>query len=121
MNSKNHKTNPALQSLIQELKKQSNEKDVMLWKDIAKRLEKPLRNWPVVNLDRIEKNIKEKETALIPGKVLSDGTITKKVSIAAWSFSEKAKEKIKKAGGKTLTINELMKNNPDGKNIRISG
>ncbi len=51
--------------------------------------------------------IHEKETALIPGKVLSPGKLTKKVSIAAWSFSEKAHEKIKKAGGKTLTIEEL--------------
>ena len=115
------KTNPMLKSLIQNLKKQSNEKDIQLWKDIAIRLEKPSRNWPVVNLDRISRYTNEKEIALIPGKVLSDGDLTKKVSIAAWSFSTKAEEKIKKAGGKTMTIEELMKSNPDGKNIRILG
>lgn len=118
---KNKKTNPMLISLIQNLKKQANEKDVQIWKDIAERLEKPSRNWPVVNLNRISKYINEKETALIPGKVLSDGKLTKKVSIAAWAFSKKAEEKIKQAGGKTMTIEELMKNNPDGKNIRILG
>ena len=121
MAKKNLKTNPMLISLIQELKKQASQKDVALWKDIAVRLEKPSKNWPVVNLDRISKYTNEKETALIPGKVLSDGDITKKVSIAAWSFSTKAEKKIKKAGGKILTIEELMKNNPDGKNIRILG
>lgn len=121
MSSKNNKTNPMLINLIHELKKQSNENDVSIWKDIAKRLEKPSRNWAEVNLDRISKNIGDKETALIPGKVLSTGNLTKKVSIAAWSFSEKSEEKIKKAGGKTLSINELMKNNPKGKDIRILG
>jgi len=121
MTKKNVKTNPMLISLIQELKKQSNEKDIALWKDIAIRLEKPSKNWPEVNLDRISRYTNEKEIALIPGKVLSDGDLTKKVSIAAWSFSQKAEEKIKKAGGKTMTIEELMKSNPDGKNIRILG
>jgi len=118
---KNTKKNPVLISLIQDLKKQSSEKDIALWKDIAKRLEKSSRNWPEVNLNRISKHTGDKETALIPGKVLSDGDLRKKITIAAWSFSEKSKEKIKQAGGKSITIQELMKDNPDGKNIRILG
>lgn len=115
------KTNPMLIALIQELKKQSNENDVQIWKDIAVRLEKSSKNWPEVNLDRISKYTNEKETALIPGKVLSTGALTKKVSIAAWSFSEKSEEKIKKAGGKCISIEELLKANPKGKDIRILG
>jgi len=115
------KTNPQLRLLIQELKKASYEKQKPLWKDVALRLEKPLQNWPVVNLDRISRVTHENETALIPGKVLSSGILTKKVPIAAWSFSEQAKEKIKKAGGKALTLEELLKQNPDGKQIRIVG
>jgi len=118
---KNQKQNPMLINLIHELKKQSNQKNKIIWKDIALRLEKPARNWPVVNLDHISKYTQEKETALIPGKVLSDGQLTKKINIAAWSFSQKAIEKIKQSGGKTMTITELMKNNPEGKNIRILG
>jgi large subunit ribosomal protein L18e len=121
MSNKNYKTNPALNSLINELKKQANQKDVNIWKDIALRLEKPSKNWTEINLNRISKYIKEKETALIPGKVLSTGNLTKKVTIAAWSFSKKAIEKINSAGGKTITIKELMKLNPSGKNIRILG
>jgi len=121
MAKKSNKTNPMLISLIHELKKQANEQEAPIWKDIATRLGKPLRNWPVVNLDRISKYTNEKETALIPGKVLSDGNLTKKVSIAAWQFSDKTVEKIKKAGGKTMTIEEVLKNNPKGKDIRILG
>ena len=115
------KTNPMLISLIHELKKQANEGDAPIWKDIALRLEKSSSNWPEVNLNRISKYSDEKETALIPGKVLSDGDLTKKVSIAAWSFSEKSREKIKKAGGKYMSIEELLKSNRKGKDIRILG
>ncbi len=115
------KTNPMLVSLIHELKKNASENDAPIWKDIALRLEKPLNNWPEVNLSKISRYIKEKETALIPGKVLSDGDLTKKVTVAAWSFSEKSREKIKKAGGKYISIEELIKNNPKGKDIRILG
>ena len=121
MTTKNSKTNPVLINLIHELKKQASENDAPIWKDIAVRLEKPSKNWAEVNLNRISKHTGDKETALIPGKVLSTGDLTKKVSIAAWSFSEKSEEKIKKAGGKTLSIQELMKSNPKGKDIRILG
>ena len=115
------KTNPMLIALIQDLKRKSYENDAPIWKDIALRLEKPSRNWSEVNLDRIDKYIKENETALIPGKVLSSGNLTKKISIAAWSFSEKSIEKIKKAGGKHMSIEDLVKNNPKAKDIRILG
>ena len=121
MAKRNTKTNPMLIALIHELKKQANENDVPIWKDIALRLEKSSKNWPEVNLDRICKYTSEKETAIIPGKVLSDGNLTKKVTIAAWSFSEKSQEKIKNAGGKYMSIEELMKSNPKGKDIRILG
>ena len=43
------------------------------------------------------------------------------MTIAAWSFSEKAQEKIQKAGGKYISIDDLLKSNPDGKDIRILG
>jgi large subunit ribosomal protein L18e len=115
------KTNPALTTLIEELKRSAYENKAPIWKDIAERLEKPLRNWPEVNLHHINMHVHEKETALVPGKVLSTGALTKKVSIAAWSFSEKAHEKIKKAGGKSLSIQELVKHNPKGKDVRIVG
>lgn len=115
------KTNPRLITLIHELKKHANENKAQIWKDIAIRLEKSSSNWPVVNLNKINKYIGEKEIALIPGKVLSSGELTKKVNIAAWSFSEKAQEKIKKSGSKHMSIEELIKHNPKGKDIRILG
>jgi len=121
MGKKITKTNPVLLTLIQDLKKKSFENEAPIWKDIALRLEKSSKNWPEVNLDKINKYTGDKETALIPGKVLSMGNLTKKISIAAWAFSDKAEEKIQKAGGKTMTIEDLVKTNPKGKDIRIVG
>lgn len=114
------KTNPELITLIQQLRQMSQEQKIDIWKDIAKRLEKSGKNYPQVNLDKIQKHLLDKETALIPGKVLGDGEI-KKMDIAAWKFSETAKKKIKKAGGKHYTIQELLQKNPKGKNLRIIG
>ena len=37
-------------------------------------------------------------------KVLSNGTLTKKITVKAASFSESAKEKIQQAGGKTEVV-----------------
>jgi large subunit ribosomal protein L18e len=121
MRKKNKKTNPELITLINDLRKVAYEKDINIWRDLANRLEKSLKNRPIVNLNRINKNINDKETALIPGKVLSPGELTKKVTIAAWSFSDRALEKIEKSGSRHITIKELMDSNPDGKNIRILG
>ena len=115
------KTNPLLIDLINQLKKEALENKKPLWKDVALRLEKSSKNWPVVTLKRIDEHVNEKETALVPGKVLSTGKLNKKISIAAWNFSGKAQQKINDAGGKTMTIEELLKKNPEGKNIRIVG
>ena len=121
MSQKIRKTNPLLIDLINQLKKEAQDKKKPLWKDVALRLQKSSKNWPEVTLKRIDKYVNEKETALVPGKVLSTGELSKKIPIAAWSFSEKAKQKIIDAGGSTMTIEELLKKNPEAKNIRIMG
>ena len=121
MGKKIRKTNPLTVELIKKLKKKYYENNAPIWRDVAKRLEKPSRRWAEVNLYKIDRYVKGTETALVPGKVLSTGQLTKKISIAAYAFSERAREKIKKAGGKCLTIEELMEINPTGKNVRIMG
>jgi large subunit ribosomal protein L18e len=121
MAQKIQKTNPLLIDLINQLKKEAQEKDKPIWKDVALRLQKSSKNWPEVTLKRLEKHVNEKETALVPGKVLSTGQLTKKIPVAAWQFSERAKQKITDAGGKTMSIEDLLKENPEGKNVRIVG
>ena len=109
-----------LQNLIKDLKYLASKENVRLWKRVALDLEKPTRIRRKVNLYKINKYTKEDETAIIPGKVLSLGEITKKINIAAYQFSNEALKKINRIG-KTISIQELMKKNPKGKKVRIIG
>ncbi|MBI4159288.1 50S ribosomal protein L18e [Candidatus Woesearchaeota archaeon] len=117
------KTGPttlALQNLIKELFILGSKENVNLWKRIAQDLSRPTRIRRAVNIDRIERYMGENETALVPGKVLSDGELTKNITVAAYQFSAKAKEKINKTG-KAITIKQLMIENPKGSKVRIIG
>lgn len=115
------KTNPGLRILVQDLKKASWENEAPIWRDIAKRLEKPTKARIVVNLSRIDRYASEGETVLVPGKLLAAGAITKKVTVAAYGFSQGAVEKVTAAGGKCVSIESLVESNPTGKNVRILG
>ena len=113
-------TNDYLRKLIEELRKQSYEQDAIIWKRIASDLARPTRKRRIVNLYKINKNTKENEMVVVPGKVLGIGEIDHKLTIAAWTFSNSAIDKINKVG-KAITIKELIKENPKGKGIRIIG
>jgi large subunit ribosomal protein L18e len=107
------KTNPELVKTIIEAKKKKN------WLEIAVLLSSPRANRININLDKINEEAKEGEIAVIPGKVLSQGELNKKIKIVALSFSKMAREKISKAKGESLTILEEIKKNPEAKNVRF--
>ena len=111
-------TNMHLQGLISELKILGSKNNVMLWKRIASELERPTRSRRDVNIGKIDKHTKENETAVVPGKVLSKGELTKKITIAAQNFSAEARKKINK-NGRAISIAELIKSSPKEKRIRI--
>jgi large subunit ribosomal protein L18e len=115
------KTDPTLLILIQELKRESREGDVAIWRDIARRLEKPRRNWAEVNISRLERYANDGDTIVVPGKVLGAGSLSKKLTVAAYRFSDSAKEMIENAGGRNITIKELVEENPSGTGVRIMG
>jgi len=120
MTKKTEISNVYLRNLIEDLRVLSRKDNVKLWKRIADDLGKSRRQRREVNLRTINLYCKDNEIIIVPGKVLGDGELNKKVTIAAWRFSDKAKESINKIG-KTLTIREFMKQNPKGKKVRIIG
>jgi large subunit ribosomal protein L18e len=115
------KTNPGLTELIKDLKKQSWKNKAPIWRDIAKRFEKPLKNWSEVNISHLARHVKANDTIIIPGKLLGAGQIDKPVTVAVYKASENAESKIKQAGGKVVQIRTLMTDNPKGKGVRIIG
>ncbi|MBN2423250.1 50S ribosomal protein L18e [Candidatus Woesearchaeota archaeon] len=115
------KSNMHLNSLITDLKTVSIKQDVKIWKRIALDLEKPTKKRRIVNLSKIDRFSKDNETIVVPGKVLGMGDLNKKITIAAYSFSGSAKEKILSKGSKAITILDLIKNNPKGSKVKIIG
>lgn len=113
-------TNPELKTLIQELKDKSREHDVNIWRRIAEDLERSTRQRRIVNIYKINKYTEKDETVVVPGKVLAVGELDHNVVVAAFKFSGSAADKINKVG-KALTIDQLLKESPKGKGIRIIG
>ncbi|MHA1268895.1 MAG: 50S ribosomal protein L18e [Candidatus Helarchaeota archaeon] len=90
------------------------------WREVSKWLNKPKKRRIVVNISEINRNTKENDQILVPGKVLGDGDFNHKLSsIAAYTFSKSAREKILNNKIKLETIEELYERNPEGKNIKI--
>ncbi|MBU0459244.1 MAG: 50S ribosomal protein L18e [Nanoarchaeota archaeon] len=112
-------TNYQLQNLLVEL--ESKGKDSKFWRRVVKDLKKPSRQRREVNLYKIAQYAKDGETVLVPGKVLSIGEISRPVEVAAINFSAEAERKITSAKGKVISINDLFKQNPQGKKVRILG
>jgi len=85
--------------------------------ELAKKLSEPTRKQASINVGELngmnEKNI------IVVGKVLGQGDIDKKITIAALGFSEQAKEKLKKAGCEIKTIKQEIENNKELKAFKI--
>lgn len=113
------KTNPRIARLISELKAASRETGAPLWRDIARRLEKPSRSYAAINLSKINRHTQPNDVVVVAGKVLASGDLQHSVTVAAFNFSSQASSKILAAGGKCLAIEKLMAEHPKGSGIKI--
>jgi len=109
------KTNLQLKNLILKIKKSDSE----FWLRVAKLLARPRRKAIEVNLEKIEKNCKEGDVVLVPGKVLGKGVLTKKITIACFKASKQARSKIQFSKSKLISIEELYEKNKKGENINL--
>ncbi len=107
--------------VIQYLEQAAKSNGSNIWSAVAKELSRVRKNRRQVNVRKISKYTAEGDTIVVPGKVLGDGLINHKVIVAAYRFTEGAEKKIKKAGGETLSIAELLEKNPKGSKIRLMG
>ena len=116
---KNRKTNEITNALIESLRALSYEKEVKIWKDLSKRLNKSTRQMATVNVGSISVNTKPKDQVVVPGKVLGFGDLDHPVVVAGLGFSSRAKEKILRAGGECIGLIELAERNPKGANVKL--
>ncbi|MBW3581898.1 MAG: 50S ribosomal protein L18e [Euryarchaeota archaeon] len=115
------KTDPQLIALVESLRTVGREQGSPIWRDIASRLERPARLWAEVNVGKLEDVVRDGETAVVPGKVLAAGHVSRPVTVAAYKFSATARDKVTAAGGKCISLGELAKTNNKGAKCRIVG
>ena len=90
-----------------------------IWKKVSKKLSGPRREQIEANLYRINKKTKENDVIVVPGKVLGIGEIDHKLTIACLTCSKTARKKIETSGSKLLSIEELLEQNPEGKDVKV--
>jgi len=111
------KNNSSLVETIRTAKKSGSD----FWIGVASVLASPRRQHVALNLNEIDRNTKEGDSIVVPGKVLSQGDISKKVAIIAFAFSGKTKEKLLKTKSHATNIIDEIKKNPEAKGLKILG
>jgi large subunit ribosomal protein L18e len=113
--------NPELHRVVVALRKAANAHDAAIWGSVADRLERPRHRLTPVNVAHLDRLAEADEWVVVPGKVLADGMLSKPITVAAAGYSHEARAKIHAAGGKALTIPELLHAKPNGAGVRLLG
>jgi large subunit ribosomal protein L18e len=111
--------NSELKKTIRELKTAKKKTGQPIWGALAEELDKPKRVRVDVNLSAINRLTKEGDVAAIPGKVLASGNLEHPVTVAAYSFSDQAKKKIKAAGGEAKTLTQLFAEGVEPSKVKL--
>jgi len=113
------KENSDLVRLIVELRRTARSQKAPVWATVADRLERPRHQVVPVNVGHLDRWTEAGETVVVPGKLLADGRLSKKLTVAAFAYSKEARTKIHAAGGTAVSVAELMKSKPDGSGVRV--
>ena len=105
--------------LIVLLEKTSKKTKNRIWRRIAEYLKGSRSHHAEINVGVLSRLTHANEVVVVPGKVLGDGEIDHSIKVAAYRFSKSAYDKISSAWGKCITIEELIKENPNGTGVRI--
>jgi large subunit ribosomal protein L18e len=89
------------------------------WISVGKTLSRSRKDKLEANLDNIDKQAKEGDRIIIPGKVLSQGKISKKIRVIALAFSKTAREKLEEQKIESSTILEEINTNPKAEGVKI--
>jgi large subunit ribosomal protein L18e len=113
------KENPELARVIIELRKAARAHKAPVWRAAAERLSRPRHQVLPLNVAHLERLANPQETIVVPGKLLAEGNLTKPLTVGAVAYSSEAQSKVRAAGGKAISISELLKSHPDGKGVRL--
>lgn len=101
-------TNLFKRRLLRRLERLAKESGQPVWEHVANILSRPRRRRAAINLGRINRLSEDGDVIVVPGKVLGAGSLNKRLTIIAESFSKTALEKIKESGGTAYTLYEAV-------------
>jgi len=110
---------PSRLSLINYLRKHGKSKKAPIWVRVADDLSKSRKDRAEINLEKINKLTKDKDTIVVAGKVLGSGSLDHTVTIASFKIADSAKDKVLSSKGSVVSIKELAETNPAGTNVKI--
>merc|ERR1711935_2147 len=119
-------TNLYVHLLIKLFRFMARRTDSKVWAVVLRRLISSRVNRPPLSLSKLIKHhVKDQfktETAVIVATVTDDERLLelpKGLKVAALKFTEAARARITKAGGTCMTLDELVKNHPDGRGLHL--
>jgi large subunit ribosomal protein L18e len=111
--------NSELKRVIRILNTESKKGGKAIWRALADDLNSPKRSRISVNLSRINRNTESGDIVAIPGKVLASGSLSHPLTVAAFSFSNGARQKITQSGSKAIFLVDLLEEKIEPSNIKI--
>jgi large subunit ribosomal protein L18e len=111
------KSNKVIRSQAVMLERKGRKEGQAIWRDAAQALGAPKSTEIIVNISRLSRVGDGKSPLFVPGKVLGNGPLGKKLVVGAFSYSETARNKIELAGGEALEIEEFVNRYPKGSGV----
>jgi len=113
-------TNPLLKSVIVLLERKGRKAGAGIWRDASEALSSPSSRKVEVNVGHLSRLARDSSAVFVPGKVLGSGSLSRRLTVGAYSFSASAKRKIEESGGQVLTVQEFVKKYPKGSGVLLA-
>ena len=107
--------------LAHSLEKRARQSKQSIWRVASRKVVGPRQNRSLVNVGEISRHTKDGSKIVVAGKVLGGGEIDHKVTVGAYSFSEGARSKITKLGGRCFNLQDFMNENANVKDVLLFG
>jgi len=111
------RSNRILKAQVVALERKGRKEKIAIWRDAARYLAAPHSTETEVNVGHLARL--GDGPVVVPGKVLGNGPVDKKLVVGAFSFSSSARKKIEAAGGEALSMEEFLKRFPEGSGVTL--
>jgi len=113
--------NPVVDATVWTLRRAFKSTKAPIWRYLEREISRARSIRREVNISRLASVTENGETVVVPGKVLGLGEMDHKLTVYAFSFSERARKNITGVGGTIIGLDELIGSYPNGKGVRIIG